>query len=152
MDIRNIAKEYLLKQGYESDSIDYIFNNENSIVEDSHSKKILLKDRLLVVDRSSDMVIKDVSFKDEMGEFFEIYKHGKDYVMWGEIEIIYLTEELKIKWSFSSRDIFVRRDNKKAIALTEKDIIVTDWLGWCYHIGYDGELISELRVYEDWLA
>ena len=152
MDIRNIAKEYLLKQGYESDSIDYIFNNENSIVEDSHSKKILLKDRLLVVDRSSDMVIKDVSFKDEMGEFFEIYKHGKDYVMWGETEIIYLTEELKIKWSFSSRDIFVRRDNKKAIALTEKDIIVTDWLGWCYHIGYDGELISELRVYEDWLA
>ena len=152
MDIRNIAKEYLLKQGYESDSIDYIFNNENSIVEDYHSKKILLKDRLLVVDRSSDMVIKDVSFKDEMGEFFEIYKHGKDYVMWGEIEIIYLTEELKIKWSFSSRDIFVRRDNKKAIALTEKDIIVTDWLGWCYHIGYDGELISELRVYEDWLA
>ena len=89
---------------------------------------------------------------DEMGEFFEIYKHGKDYVIWGEIEIIYLTEELKIKWSFSSRDIFVRRDNKKAIALTEKDIIVTDWLGWCYHIGYDGELISELRVYEDWLA
>ena len=73
MDIRNIAKEYLLKQGYESDSIDYIFNNENSIVEDSHSKKILLKDRLLVVDRSSDMVIKDVSFKDEMGEFFEIF-------------------------------------------------------------------------------
>ncbi len=152
MDIRNIAKEYLLELGYESGSIDYILNDENCIVEGSYSKMILLKDRLLVVDRSSDMVIKDVSFEDEIGEFFEIYKNGKDYVIWGEIEIIYLTEEFKIKWSFFGRDIFVRRDNKKAIALTEKDIIVTDWLGWCYHIGYDGELISELRVYEDWLA
>lgn len=152
MDIKKIAKEYLLEHGYESDLIDYMFNSENCIIEDSYSRMILLRDRLLVIDRASDTVVKDISFEDEMGEFFEIYKHGNGYVVWGELEILYLTEELMIDWTFSGRDIFVRRDNKKAVALNDKEIIVIDWLGWCYHVGYDGKLISELRIYEDWLG
>ena len=152
MDIKKIAKEYLLEHEYESDLIDYMFNFENCIIEDSYSRMILLKDRLLVIDRSSDRVIRDVSFEDEMGEFFEIYRHGKGFVVWGELEILYLSEELIISWSFSGRDIFIRRDDMKAVTLTDKDITVTDWLGWCYHIGYDGKLISDVRLFENWNA
>ena len=152
MDIKKIAKEYLLEHGYESDLIYYMFNSENCIIEDSYSRMILLRDRLLVIDRASNTVVKDISFEYEMGEFFEIYKHGKGYVVWGELEILYLTEELMIDWTFSGRDIFVRRDNKKAVALTDKEIIIIDWLGWCYHIGYDGKLISDTTLFENWNA
>ena len=69
MDIKKIAKEYLLEHGYESDLIDYMFNSENCIIEDSYSRMILLRDRLLVIDRASDTVVKDISFEDEMGEY-----------------------------------------------------------------------------------
>ncbi len=80
-----------------------------------------------------------------LGTMFEVHPFGKDYILYGEIEIYRISEKLEEKWSFSGADIFVRCDsNESAFEMKDDMICLYDFLGNYYEIDYDGNIITEI--------
>ncbi len=80
-----------------------------------------------------------------LGTMFEVHPFGKDYILYGEIEIYRISEDLKEKWSFSAADIFVRcGSNEPAFEMKNDRICLYDFLGNYYEIDYDGNIITEI--------
>lgn len=77
-----------------------------------------------------------------MGTMFEIYPYGEDYILYGELEIYRISSDLKVKWEFSGRDIFVRYEgNEPALEMREDKMCLYDFSNNYYEISYDGKLI-----------
>ena len=80
-----------------------------------------------------------------LGTMFEVHPFGKDYILYGEIEIYRISEDLKEKWSFSARDIFVRcGSNDSAFEMKDDRICLYDFLDNYYGIDYDGNIITDI--------
>ena len=77
-----------------------------------------------------------------MGTMFEIYPYGEDYILYGESVIYRISSDLKVKWEFSGRDIFVRyQGNEPAFEMREDKICLYDFADNYYEISYDGKMI-----------
>lgn len=80
-----------------------------------------------------------------LGTMFEVHPFGKDYILYGEIEIYRVSKNLKEIWSFSGADIFVRcGSNEPAFKMKNDRICLYDFLGNYYEIDYNGNLITEI--------
>lgn len=78
---------------------------------------------------------------DLLGEV-HIYPYGEDYILYGELEIYRISSDLKVKWEFSGRDIFVRYEgNEPALEMREDKMCLYDFSNNYYEISYDGKLI-----------
>ena len=75
---------------------------------------------------------------------FGFYRARDGYVIYGQIEIMMLDDELKKKWSFSGDDIFVSITGKNPFQMFEDHISLYDFNDHYYEIDYDGILIKEL--------
>lgn len=78
-----------------------------------------------------------------LGCNFGIYKITNGYIVYGEIDIIMLDLNFKIKWRFSGRDIFVSISGKKAFELGDSTIKLFDFNDDYYEIDFDGKLVSK---------
>ncbi len=78
-----------------------------------------------------------------MGTMFEVYPLENDYILYGEMEIYRISEELIVKWVFSGRDIFVRyQGNEPAFLLKQDRICLYDFEDNYYEITFEGKLIT----------
>lgn len=76
---------------------------------------------------------------------FEIYKIQDFYIIYGEMEIIRLDNNLNKVWQFSGADIFVTPDEDPAFELCDDRIKARDWQGNYFEIDFDGRVITEVQ-------
>ena len=77
---------------------------------------------------------------------FSIYQIQTGYIIHGEIEILKLTFDFEIEWSFSARDIFATLDGKPAFELCDNCIKLYDFENNYYEIDLNGKLIREKQA------
>lgn len=72
---------------------------------------------------------------------FQVFRLQNDYVVHGELQIVRIDKNGKIKWEFGSADIFVSVDNTEEFKIENDGILLTDFSNTKYKIGFDGRLI-----------
>ena len=78
------------------------------------------------------------------GTMFSLLSYDKDFILYGEMEIYRVTKDLKIKWEFLGKDIFVRyKGEEPAFEMKEDRICLYDFEDNYYEIDYDGKIIEE---------
>lgn len=81
------------------------------------------------------------------GDIFDFFACPYGFIIHSEINIICVDKNLIEKWRFSGRDIFVSSSGSiPGCECTESLIILRDFLGYEYHLDYDGKLISEMKI------
>ncbi len=80
------------------------------------------------------------------GSNFSIHPIEKGYIIHGEIDILRLTFDFEIEWSFAGRDIFATLDDKPAFELCDNSIKLYDFENNYYEINFDGKLICEKQA------
>ena len=70
---------------------------------------------------------------------FQIFKKDNDYIVHGEMMISRVDQQGNIVWQFGGRDIFVNIDDNLAFKLKSDHIVLHDFFGYKYLIGYDGK-------------
>lgn len=103
---------------------------------------MMLNDFLCVFDPETMTIVKQVQIN-PLGTMFEVHKLENDYILYGEMEIYRISEELDIKWEFSGRDIFVRYQGTEPAFLIKKDrICLYDFEDNYYEIDFEGKQIK----------
>lgn len=77
------------------------------------------------------------------GSNFSIHRIETGYIIHGEINIIKLTFDFEIEWTFSARDIFATLYDKPAFKLCDNCIKLYDFENNYYEIDFNGKLIQE---------
>ena len=113
-----------------------------ALLED-RSLLMLLDDVLIRIDVLSG-TLTAVKRIERFGGKFGIYRIPQGYIIYGEIEIMMLDENLEIQWSFAGRDIFATPSGRKAFLITDASIELYDWEENYYQIDFDGNLIREI--------
>ena len=80
------------------------------------------------------------------GSNFSIHHIETGYIIHGEIEIIKLTFDFEIEWTFSARDIFAILDGKPAFELCDNCVKLYDFENNYYEIDLNGKLIREKQA------
>jgi len=74
---------------------------------------------------------------------FAIFKIDQGYVVYGEIDILFLDENFEKKASFSGRDIFVSISGKNPFTLTKNTVQLYDFEDNFYEVDFNGNVIRE---------
>lgn len=72
---------------------------------------------------------------------FQIFKKQDDYIIHGELQVVKLDKDGKIKWEFGGADIFVSIDNEEEFKIENDGILLTDFAKTKYKIDFEGKLI-----------
>ncbi|MDE6724076.1 MAG: hypothetical protein K2J79_00570 [Ruminiclostridium sp.] len=75
---------------------------------------------------------------------YAIYKAPKGYILYGEIDIVGLSDDFKRKWEFSGRDIWASVTGKNPFEICEDCIKLYDFCDNYYEIDFDGKVIQEI--------
>ena len=79
---------------------------------------------------------------DTIGMMIAPFPYKQDFILYGELDVFRVTNELSIQWQFSGKDIFVNcNDDAPAFEMKRDRICLRDFEGDHYEIGYDGKLI-----------
>lgn len=74
--------------------------------------------------------------------YIDAYKINDElYIVHGEMAIYGFDQNFNRIWDIFGSDIFVTQDDTPAVNFTEEYILVSDWEGEQYKIGYDGNPI-----------
>ncbi|MDR0315122.1 MAG: hypothetical protein LBH71_04140 [Oscillospiraceae bacterium] len=76
------------------------------------------------------------------GTGFSIYKFCDGYIIYGELEIIKLSKNFNVEWSFSGKDIFVTDNDTNPFLIEGELIYLTDWNGDKYIIDNSGKVVG----------
>lgn len=71
-----------------------------------------------------------------------IHRVEDGYILYGEMEIIMITNDLEVKWRYSGRDIFITIDGSCAFELKKDAIYLRDFEGNQYVVSYEGTTIN----------
>ena len=93
-----------------------------------------------------DGTVIDYKSLDVFGSNFALYKIDRGFVVYGEIEILFLNENFEKTASFSGRDIFVSISGKTPFTLTNDTIQLYDFEDNYYEIDFTGKVIHEHRA------
>ncbi|MDE6580414.1 MAG: hypothetical protein K2K41_07765 [Ruminiclostridium sp.] len=75
---------------------------------------------------------------------YAIYKVPKGYILYGEIDIVGLSNDFKRKWTFSGRDIWASVTGKNPFEICEDRIKLYDFCDNYYEIDFDGRIIRDI--------
>lgn len=81
------------------------------------------------------------------GIYCSIYKFENGYIVYGELEILKLSSNFEVEWSFSGEDVFVTQDGSLPFYIQDKSIYLTDWNGSTYIVNKLGKLIAAQTKY-----
>ena len=105
----------------------------------------MLNDILCIFD-PVDLKISRMKTISPMGTMCEVHPYGKDYILYGELEIYRISENMEAIWKFLGVDVFFRCDSDDpAFEMKSDRICLYDFLENYYEIDYDGNLITEIR-------
>ncbi len=113
-----------------------------AVLEDS-KLTVLMNSEITVIDLDSLKLIEHKELSD-FGCFFSIYSFDKGYLVYGELEIVKLSNTLEIEWEFSGADIFVSPDDSiNPFSINGDTIELRDWNGNYYHLEKSGNQIKK---------
>ena len=118
---------------------------KNVAVLENEVLTLLQNERFLQIDLSCCRIINEKPF-DILGSVFELKQIEKDYIVYGEIEIVRFDNMLNKMWSFSGRDIFVSNSSKKAFEMADDRIKLYDFEENYYEIDFDGKVLISYFV------
>ncbi|WP_114940277.1 hypothetical protein [Mucilaginibacter endophyticus] len=78
----------------------------------------------------------------DAGTCFGIHQFNDDLLIHGEIDILRISDDGVVKWSFSARDIFVTIDGTKSFEISGTEIHLRDFEGYNYILNEKGETIE----------
>lgn len=79
-----------------------------------------------------------------VGAMFAAYAYETDFILYGEVEIYRIAQDLMVLWTFSGRDIFVRyMGEEPAFEMRSDRICLYDFEDNYYEIDYDGKVIND---------
>lgn len=118
----------------------HTFTENMAIVE--NNKLWLLLDYVLVcLSLDSFEIIRKAEIEKTIGAYFQLHKHKDSFIVYGEMDIVMLDQEMEEKWRFSGRDIFVRHGGGEAFIMKEDRICLYDFEDNYYEIDYNGNII-----------
>lgn len=97
--------------------------------------------RIRVTDGS---VIGQTDLQESASINYAIYKVPKGYILYGEIDIVGLSNDFKRKWTFSGRDIWASVTGKNPFEICEDRIKLYDFCDNYYEIDFDGRIICDI--------
>ena len=109
---------------------------------DGHSLIIMMNEQFFKINVLDGTLI-DYKALGVFGSNFALFKIDNGYVVHGEIDILFLSENFEKTASFSGRDIFVSISGKKAFTLTKDTVQLFDFEDNYYEIDFDGKIINE---------
>lgn len=135
---------------YDHDIVFAIIGSYMSAVEDcalleDHVLTVMMNEQFFKINVLDGTVIEYTAL-DVFGSNFALYKIDRGYVVYGEIEILFLNENLEKTASFSGRDIFVSISGKNPFTLTKDTVQLYDFEDNCYEIDFDGKIIHEQKA------
>lgn len=77
------------------------------------------------------------------GCFFAIYEYDEGYIIHGEQELIKLSNDFIVEWSFSGSDIFVRADGSECFRIIDDKVKARCWDGLEVLLDTKGMVIKE---------
>ncbi|MFY0673892.1 MAG: hypothetical protein JXQ87_10825 [Bacteroidia bacterium] len=73
---------------------------------------------------------------------FGIYSYKDNFIVHGELQVTRLSNQGKILWQQSGKDIFTTVEGDTVFTINEEHILVKDWENNVYKIGFDGKFID----------
>lgn len=129
-------KKIILKVSYFTPRDDYAFIEENSLF-------LFLNDTVCEFDAQTGEM-KNKKSVNMMGTLFSVYRYQQDFVLYCEMDIIRMTQDLDVVWDFGARDIFVRYHGEEpAFEMMPDRIRLYDFSDNYYEIDYDGNVIRD---------
>ena len=120
-------------------------NIEKSAILNENTLIVLQNEMISQIDITTGELL-DSKNIETFGSNFAIYQIQTGYIIYGEIEILKLTFDFEIEWSFSARDIFATLDGKSAFQLCDNCIKLYDFENNYYEIDFNGKLIREKQA------
>lgn len=111
----------------------------------NHTLTVLLNDVIVQLDLVDCTLVraKDLNWG---GCNFELHGIENDYLIYGELYVVRLNQNLEEIWQFSGRDIFVSITGKRAFEMGTESIRLYDFLDHFYEIDFSGKLIRSRIV------
>ena len=75
---------------------------------------------------------------------YAIYKVPKGYILYGEVDIVGLSNDFKREWEFSGYDIWASVTGKNPFEICEDRIRLYDFCDNYYEIDFDGRIIRDI--------
>lgn len=122
---------------------DYYSSCENCAVLNNDILIILMNNKVAFIELKNINLLKVI----EVSSFccFSISQFKVGYIVHGELDIVYINDNLQKEWSFSARDIFTTPDGSDVFEIEEDKIRIKDWEGYIYTLDSKGKLISETK-------
>lgn len=111
------------------------------------NSSLLDKDQLIICcsDTIFCLTLPDLELKwktqTDQATCFQIFKKQDDYIIHGELQVVKLDKDGKIKWEFGGAEIFVSIDNEEEFKIENDGILLTDFAKTKYKIDFEGKLI-----------
>lgn len=132
--------------------ISYYAKIDNCILVSKEYLFLMFDNLLCLFDPRTMTIIRQIEIPSITGTMFASYPYKDDFILYGEVEIYRVTQDLTIRWSFSGKDIFVRYHNNEhepAFKMKEDRICLYDFQDNYYEINYDGILINSKFVFKE---
>ena len=123
----------------------YMSAVEDCALLDGHVLTVMMNEQFFKINVLDGTVI-DYTALDVFGSNFALYKIDRGYVVYGEIEILFLNENFEKTASFSGRDIFVSISGKNPFTLTRDTVQLYDFEDNYYEIDFEGKIIHEHKA------
>lgn len=123
----------------------YMSAVEDCALLDGHVLTVMMNEQFFKINVLDGTVI-DYTALDVFGSNFALYKIDRGYVVYGEIEILFLNENFEKTASFSGRDIFVSISGKNPFTLTKDTVQLYDFEDNYYEIDFEGKIIHEHKA------
>ncbi len=128
-----IEKTIVLKVSHHTPHYDFAFIIGDELF-------LFLNDLACVLDLNTADVVRKANIG-TLGVLFAAYRYQDDFILYGEMEIMRIAQDLNVKWTFSGKDIFVRYQGEEpAFEMCEDRIRLYDFLDNFYEVDYDGNL------------
>lgn len=118
----------------------YSVSKQCAVLEDT-VLTVLQNDMIVQLDVTNGSLVKHKDLE-WFGCNFELHKLENDYLIYGEECIVRLDHELKEKWRFSGKDIFVSASGKQSFELGHDSIKLYDFQDNFYELDFSGQLIA----------
>jgi len=115
------------------------FSTASALLEDDNLI-VLMNNDIFVINYLSFHVVKHKHY----GDFFSLFSIEKfcdGYIIHGEMDIVMLTTQFDVKWSFSGADIFATLNGNSSFDIVGDKILLEDWLGNKYCLDKNGKEI-----------
>ena len=127
--IENKIKDFILI-GAKIDSL------EKHIVEENNNLIILMNNEIMKIDLYNLDMLNYIKFNN-LDNTFELHKLNNKYIIYGELYIRMLNNDLSLEWEFSSDDII------NSFKIEDKKIKLSDCNGTYYELDFKGKVIKK---------